>query len=130
MRRRAGLLALALLVLASGLAAWHDITRTERADAAAETAPPPTIPVVAGKSQTKDMPVYLHALGTVQAYYTVTVRTRVDGQIDQVFYKEGQEVKAGDRLLQIDPRPFQATLEQARPPSSGTRRSSRAPRST
>jgi membrane fusion protein, multidrug efflux system len=110
--RRTGLIALALPVLASSLFGWRMMTRTERAHATATTAPP-VIPVTAGTAQARDMPIYLRALGTVQAYYTVTVRTRVDGQIMQVFYKEGQEVKTGDRLLQIDPRPFEAMLEQA-----------------
>jgi multidrug efflux system membrane fusion protein len=55
----------------------------------------------------------VEGLGTVQAFNTVTVKTRVDGQITQVFFKEGEEVKAGDRLFQIDPRPFEATLAQA-----------------
>lgn len=113
MTKRTGLIVLALLLVASGFLAWRFIARRERAEEAAQHAARPAIPVTADKAQAKDMPVYLRALGTVQAYYTVTVRTRVDGQIMQVFYKEGQEVKAGDRLLQIDPRPFQAALEQA-----------------
>jgi multidrug efflux system membrane fusion protein len=111
--RRKGLIALALILLVGGLAAWRLTTRTERAEAQAEPAAPMAIPVTPGTAVLRDMPVYLRALGTVQAYYTVTVRTRVDGQIMQVFYREGQEVKAGDPLLQIDPRPFQAALEQA-----------------
>ena len=57
-----------------------------------------------------DVPVHLEGLGTVQAFYTVTVRTRVDGQIDKVAFREGQHVKKGDLLVQIDPRPFQAAL--------------------
>src|SRR5262249_32866995 len=51
--------------------------------------------------------------GTVQAFNTINVRSRVDGQITKVFFKEGQDVKSGDPLFQIDPRPFQAALEQA-----------------
>lgn len=113
MARRTGLIALALILLVGGLGAWRLMTRTERAEAEAEPAAPAAIPVTPGTAVLRDVPVYLRALGTVQAYYTVTVRTRVDGQIMQVFYREGQEVKAGDPLLQIDPRPFQATLEQA-----------------
>lgn len=73
----------------------------------------PRIPVTAGTAQARDIPVYVEGLGTVQAFNTVTVKTRVDGQITQVFFKEGEEVKAGDRLFQIDPRPFEATLAQA-----------------
>jgi multidrug efflux system membrane fusion protein len=61
-----------------------------------------------------DFPVVLESLGQVQAYNTVTVRTRVDGQVMKIAFVEGQMVKAGDLLAQIDPRPFQATLDQAK----------------
>ncbi|MGH7015042.1 MAG: efflux RND transporter periplasmic adaptor subunit [Stellaceae bacterium] len=76
-------------------------------------APASGVPVTAGTAVARDVPVYVRSLGTVQAYDSVTVRTRVDGQVTKVFFKEGQEVKAGDPLFQIDPRPFQAALEQA-----------------
>jgi len=71
------------------------------------------VPVVAGKVEQKDMPIYLDGLGTVQAFNTVTVHTRVDGQLQQVVFSEGQDVKAGDLLAVVDPRPFQAALDQA-----------------
>jgi multidrug efflux system membrane fusion protein len=58
------------------------------------------------------MPIYLDGLGTVQAFNTVTVRTRVDGELTQIRFKEGQNVKAGDLLAVVDPRPFQAALDQ------------------
>ena len=74
---------------------------------------PSAIPVIAGKATTKDMPVFVRGLGTVQAYNTVMVKSRVDGQIMQVLFNEGQEVTAGQPLFQIDPRPFQAALDQA-----------------
>jgi multidrug efflux system membrane fusion protein len=57
-----------------------------------------------------DVPVYLEGLGTVQAFYTVTITARVDGQIQKVAFKEGQDVKTGEVLVQIDPRPYQAAL--------------------
>jgi multidrug efflux system membrane fusion protein len=60
-----------------------------------------------------DFPVYLTGLGTVQGFNTVLVRTRVDGQIDKIAFKEGQMVKQGDLLVEIDPRPYQAALDQA-----------------
>jgi multidrug efflux system membrane fusion protein len=60
-----------------------------------------------------DFPVILESLGQVQAYNTVLVRARVDGQIEKIAFKEGQMVKEGDLLAQIDPRPFQASLDQA-----------------
>jgi multidrug efflux system membrane fusion protein len=68
--------------------------------------------VTEGKVATEDVPVFLNGIGTVQASNMVTIKSRVDGQITAVNFAEGQEVKAGDRLFQIDPRPFQATLEQ------------------
>lgn len=81
----------------------------------APKAPPPqaAVPVTPGKVTLKDMPVYVRGLGTVQAFNTVTIKSRVDGQITRVQFTEGQEVKAGDPLFQIDPRPYQAALEQA-----------------
>jgi len=65
-------------------------------------------------AETQDVPVYVQGLGTVQAFNTVNVRSRVNGQITHVFFKEGQQVKAGDQLFQIDPRPYQAALDQAK----------------
>ncbi len=62
---------------------------------------------------TKDVPVLVRGIGTVQAYETVAVKTRVDGQIVKVAFTEGQFVKAGDLLFQIDPAPLQAVLDHA-----------------
>lgn len=82
----------------------------------AQKAPPraPAIPVSVSPVQKADFPVYLTGLGTVQGFNTVQVRTRVDGQIDKVAFTEGQMVKHGDLLVEIDPRPFQAALDQAK----------------
>jgi multidrug efflux system membrane fusion protein len=74
----------------------------------------PAVPVTIATVQKGSFPVYLSSLGTVQGFNTVVVRTRVDGQIDQIGFKEGQIVKAGDLIAQIDPRPFQASLDQAK----------------
>jgi multidrug efflux system membrane fusion protein len=68
--------------------------------------------VVAVAARTGEMPVYLDGLGTVAAIDTVTARSRVDGQLVSVGYKEGQLVRQGDLLAQIDPRPFQVALQQ------------------
>ena len=72
------------------------------------------VPVVAGKAEQKDVPIYLDGLGTVQAFNTVTVHTRVDGALVQVNFSEGQDVKVGDLLAVVDPRPYQAALDQAK----------------
>jgi multidrug efflux system membrane fusion protein len=70
-------------------------------------------PVVVVAARKGNLPVYLTGLGTVTAYYTVTLHSRVDGEIMQVYFKEGQFVNKGDALLEIDPRPYQVMLEQA-----------------
>lgn len=71
------------------------------------------VPVVVATAQRGDLPVYFNGLGTVTAFNTVTIRSRVDGQLISVAFKEGQFVHEGDLLAQIDPRPFQVQLEQA-----------------
>lgn len=85
--------------------------------AAAQTATPAPaaqgVPVQAAAVTARDVPVVLQAIGTVQAFKTVTVRARVDGTLDTVAFTEGQHVNEGDVLAQIDPRPYQATLDQA-----------------
>jgi len=72
------------------------------------------VPVVAGTAVQKDVPIYLDGLGTVQAFNTVTVHPRVDGALVQVNFTEGQEVKTGDLLAVVDPKPYQAALDQAK----------------
>ena len=88
------------------LGAWYWLAHKSAPAAKA----PPAIPVDVATVERKDVPVYLEGLGTVQAFYTVTVTARVDGQIDRVAFTEGQEVKKGSLLVQIDPRPYQAAL--------------------
>lgn len=76
-------------------------------------APPGGVPVTTAVSTRQDVPVILRALGTVQPFQSVTVRARVDGTLDKVLFTEGQSVKPGDVLAQLDPRPYQAVLDQA-----------------
>ncbi|MBN8906959.1 MAG: biotin/lipoyl-binding protein, partial [Rhodospirillales bacterium] len=71
------------------------------------------IPVLAAPAATRDMPIFLDGLGTVQAFYTVTVKPMVDGPLISVNFTEGQEVKKGAVLAQIGPRTYQAVLDQA-----------------
>jgi len=73
----------------------------------------PTIPVSVSTAQLRDMPYYLTGLGSVSAFYTDSIKTRVDGELVQVNFKEGQFVNKGDLLVVIDPRPYQVALEQA-----------------
>jgi multidrug efflux system membrane fusion protein len=71
------------------------------------------VPVTAGIVEIKDFPIYRIGLGTVQAYNTVTIRVRVDGEVQKIAFREGQQVREGDLLAQIDPRPYEALLRQA-----------------
>src|SRR5215472_15002608 len=75
--------------------------------------PPPAVPVSVATAEQRDMPVYLTGLGSVTAFNTVNIRSRVDGELVQVAFKEGEMVKKGDLLAVIDPRPFQVALSQA-----------------
>src|SRR2546430_16540921 len=77
-------------------------------------APPavPTVPVVAGPVNSSDVPIYLQGGGTVIAYNTVVVRSQIQGQIVSINFTEGQSVHTGDLLAVIDPRPYQAQLDQ------------------
>src|SRR5215475_6329418 len=104
----------AVLVIGLIVGGWLAIDQMGRDKArAAASAPTPAVPVTVGAAETKDVPVIVRGIGTVQAYKTVAVKTRVDGQIVKVAFEEGQFVKTGDLLFQIDPAPFQAALDHA-----------------
>lgn len=75
--------------------------------------PFPPVPVGVASVQQRDFPVYLTGLGSVQAFNTVALKTRIDGQITEVRFQEGQDVSVGELLVQIDPRPYQVALETA-----------------
>ena len=100
-----------LLVVCGGYSSTSrpGTTRRRRPPPAAS----PAVPVAVAISEAKDVPIFVRGLGNVQAYNMVAVKSRVDGQIVKIDFKEGQDVKAGDPLIQIDPRPYQAALEQA-----------------
>ena len=112
--RKVAIAAAAVLAMAAVTAMPRMVGNSVPA-AEAQTAPPtaPGVPVTAGTVAAADVPVFLNALGTVQAYNMVTIKSRVDGQIVKVAFNEGQDTKAGAPLIQIDPRPFQASLDQA-----------------
>jgi multidrug efflux system membrane fusion protein len=87
--------------------------RSAATAAASSAAANRVIPVLTAEVTQRDVPVLLEGLGSVAAFYTVTVKTQVDGRIDRVLFTEGQHVKKGDVLIQIDPRPFAIQLETA-----------------
>lgn len=100
------------LILAAGVGGWSAMQRATAADQpAAKTAPPVSVSVA--RVQERDLPLYLAGVGTVTANASVVVKTRIDGQLDKVGFEEGQEVKKGQLLAQIDPRALQAQLAQA-----------------
>jgi multidrug efflux system membrane fusion protein len=101
----------ALAVVAG--AGYLFLQHTGRDRAAAAAVARPAIPVTVAAAQKSNVPVYVRGIGTVQALNTAVIKTRVDGTIVKVSFQEGQDVKEGDRLFQIDPRPFQAVLDQA-----------------
>src|SRR6266850_636691 len=103
-----------VLVIALIAGATLALSRPWRSTAGAQgrVAASPRIPVVAAAARTRDVGVYLNGLGSVTPLNTVTVRTRVDGELIQVRFQEGQIVSRGDLLAEIDPRPFEAQLTQ------------------
>src|SRR4051794_33746745 len=108
----------AVLVTAGdfGWQRWHGTDRAAQTDTTQKAAAErnTAVPVTVAQVEKSDFPVLLTGLGTVQGFNTVVVRSRVDGQIDKIAFKEGDLVKQGDLLAQIDPRPFQAALAQAK----------------
>jgi multidrug efflux system membrane fusion protein len=94
------------------LLGWVWLSR-KPATAAGPPAGPPAVAVETAVAARRDVPVYLEGLGNVQAFYTAKITPRVDGQLERVAFVEGQLVKKGDLLAQIDPRPLQAALDQA-----------------
>jgi membrane fusion protein, multidrug efflux system len=105
-----------ILLLAAGLALYFGTARGSipfLTPAAALRPAAIPVPVSATSVQRQDVPIYLTGLGTVQAYNSVLVKSRVDGQIVKINFSEGKDVRAGDVLVEIDPRPYEAALSQA-----------------
>ncbi|WP_407146862.1 efflux RND transporter periplasmic adaptor subunit [Bradyrhizobium sp. ORS 86] len=114
--RAIGWVLLIAAIGAAGYFGWQKYQGNKLAAEAAQkrAAARPAVPVKIAPVEKADFPVYLTGLGTVQAFNTVQVRTRIDGQITNIHFREGQFVKAGDTLVDIDARPYQAALDQAK----------------
>jgi multidrug efflux system membrane fusion protein len=116
--RKAVIAAFAILAIAAGVylqrygATWPPAAAQTPA-AKGPAAQPPGVPVTGGTVAVSDVPIILNGIGSVQASHLVTIKSRVDGQIVSAEFAEGQQVTAGTTLYQIDPRPFESTLEQA-----------------
>jgi membrane fusion protein, multidrug efflux system len=109
---RKTIVSVALPIVALAAAALYLSLAPGFEKAAVAPAGPPPVPVVAGVVKSHDVPIYLRGVGTVIAYNTDVVRSQIQGQLTQIAFTEGQTVKAGDLLAQIDPRPYQAQLDQ------------------
>jgi len=105
-------LVLGIALAAGGAGLWA--TRDRAAPVATAQEPAPAIPVTVGVVSAQDVPVLLHGIGTVQAFNTIAIKSRVDGTIVRVDFTEGEEVEAGAVLFEIDPRPYHAALNQAK----------------
>ena len=103
----------AVVVVGLACAGYFFLQYTHRPQSGSIAAADEGVPVIAATAQAQDVPLIVRGIGTVQAYNMAVIKTRVDGAIVKVSFTEGQDVKAGDPLFQIDPRPFQAALDQA-----------------
>jgi len=107
-----------VLVAGLGFVVWRihqnqQLNTQMSADQAAALAGQP-VPVQVAAAEQKPMPIFLTALGTVTPYMTVTVKARVSGELEPVKFTEGQQVRAGQNIMNVDPKPYQAALDQAK----------------
>jgi membrane fusion protein, multidrug efflux system len=112
-RGRRILLPCAVVIAAGGAGAWY-LHQGPEPVRAARSSQPAAVPVTVATTTKRDLPIYLTGLGSVQASFTVGIRSQVDGQIEQVLFTEGQQVKKGDVLVKIDQRLYQAAFDQAK----------------
>jgi multidrug efflux system membrane fusion protein len=108
MQLRTSVLAIVVIAIAGGGA----FAVTRKASPRPQQVLVPSIPVVAGTVSAQNVPIYLRGIGTIIAYNTDIVRSQIQGQLTQIAFTEGQAVRAGDLLAQIDPRPYQSQLDQ------------------
>src|ERR1700719_3094930 len=111
MRRKRLIQTVLLIVVLAGGTGLALMAKSASKSSAAATAPA-RVPIVAGTVAQHDVPIYLTGVGTVVAYNTVVVRSQIQGQLVSINFTEGQNVHAGDLLAQIDPRPYQAQIDQ------------------
>src|SRR6266576_2290370 len=97
-----------LAVLAAGLSLLSACAGTKAA-----SGPPPPVPVLAATVEKKDIPIQVHAIGAVEAYSTVSVKTQITGELTGVFFKEGDDVKKGQLIFTLDKRPLEADVRRA-----------------
>jgi multidrug efflux system membrane fusion protein len=105
------ILVISIIVALAGFGAWYGLERAEPSGGVKAAAP---VPVAVAIASSEDLPIYLSGLGVVQASFTVGIRPQVDGKLEQVLFKEGQHVRKGDVLAKIDPRLYQAALDNAK----------------
>jgi membrane fusion protein, multidrug efflux system len=113
MRRRTVIVSSFVVFAALATGGAVMLARAPGSTRAAPSVAAPAVPVVAGTVKSSDVPIYLSGIGNVEAYNTVIVRSQIQGQLTQIPFTEGQTVHPGDLLGQIDPRPYQAQLDQA-----------------
>src|ERR1035438_4546078 len=102
-----------VLFLCSALLFTSGCGNKEQVQAARGSGGRPPAPVVIAFVEQRDIPVQIRGIGNVEAYQTVLIRSQVNGQIQQIFFKEGEDVREGQPLFRLDKRPFQADLEKA-----------------
>ena len=102
-----------LLVVAALALVWHERSVSAAAKGQAQ-AGPAAVPVLVASAEAKDVPVILRGLGTVQAFNNAPLKSQVGGAVTQINFKEGQDVRKGDLLIQLDPRPYEAVLDQSK----------------
>ena len=107
----AGTVLLVVVVLAL---VWHERSVSVAAANSKTQASPAAVPVLVATAEAKDVPVILRGLGTVQAFNNAPLKSQVGGAVTQINFKEGQDVRKGDLLIQLDPRPYEAVLDQSK----------------
>jgi multidrug efflux system membrane fusion protein len=112
--RRLQILVVALIAAGAGTL-WVGLERDHLAPAASTAHPAgaPAVPITEGRAESRDVPIWLSGIGSVQPLNAVTVKVRVDGQLERVDFAEGEDIHKGDVLAQIDSRSFRAQLKQA-----------------